>query len=148
MPTYGFQNCSATIIGPGGVFQLGYGAGVSDEGITIDFAEDRNTMVVGADGSVMHSLHAAKHGNVTVRLLKTSPTNHMLSVMAALQFTMTALHGINIISVTDHASGDTILCRACAFKKPPALTFGKDAGTHEWAFHAGMIDEMLGTLAA
>ncbi len=35
----------------------------------------KNTMTIGADGEVMHSLHADKSGTVTVNLLKTSPTN-------------------------------------------------------------------------
>lgn len=32
-------------------------------------------MTVGADGEVMHSLHAGKSGTITVTLLKTSPVN-------------------------------------------------------------------------
>ncbi|MDI8107039.1 PfkB family carbohydrate kinase, partial [Salmonella enterica subsp. enterica serovar Anatum] len=35
---------------------------------------------IGADGEVMHSLHADKSGTVTVNLLKTSPTNKKLSL--------------------------------------------------------------------
>jgi hypothetical protein len=34
--------------------------------------EAKNTMTVGADGEVMHSLHAGKSGTITVTLLKTS----------------------------------------------------------------------------
>lgn len=38
-------------------------------------------MTVGADGEVMHSLHAGKSGTITVTLLKTSPVNKKLSLM-------------------------------------------------------------------
>jgi hypothetical protein len=41
--------------------------------------EAKNTMTVGADGEVMHSLHAGKSGTITVTLLKTSPVNKKLS---------------------------------------------------------------------
>jgi hypothetical protein len=43
--------------------------------------EAKNTMTVGADGEVMHSLHGGKSGTITVTLLKTSPVNKKLSLM-------------------------------------------------------------------
>ncbi len=43
--------------------------------ITVTQWAAQNTMTIGADGEVMHSLHADKSGTVTVNLLKTSPTN-------------------------------------------------------------------------
>ncbi|MBU9403923.1 DUF3277 family protein, partial [Burkholderia multivorans] len=62
MATYSFQDVTATIVGPGGAFSLGYGSANAEEGITIAQAGDKNTMTVGADGEVMHSLHADKSG--------------------------------------------------------------------------------------
>jgi hypothetical protein len=79
--TYSFIDVAASIVGPGGSFSLGYGSGNSEEGISIAMTEEKNTMSIGADGSVMHSLHAGNGGTVTLRFLKTSPTNQMLSVM-------------------------------------------------------------------
>lgn len=81
MSTYSFLDVQATLVGPTGIVQLGYGAAVADEGISIEAAGDKNTMIIGADGEGMHSLHADKSGTVTVRLLKTSPTNAKLMVM-------------------------------------------------------------------
>lgn len=142
--TYSFIDVNAAIAGPGGAFSLGYGSGVSEEGITITMAEDKDTMTVGADGEVMHSLHAAKHGTVTVKLLKTSPVNNKLMALYDLQSLSSSTWGNNVITVTNSVSGDAIACRSVAFKKIPDLNYQKDGGTNEWAFNAGKIDAVLG----
>lgn len=143
--TYSFLDVQATIVGIGGPISLGNGAGAAEEGITIAYAEDKNTMVIGADGDVMHSLHAGKSGTATVRLLKTSPTNAKLAAMYAVQTISSAAHGQNVLSVTDTARGDAMVCRHVAFKKFTGLTYAKDAGMNEWAFDVGKIDGLLGT---
>lgn len=145
MATYSFLDNSATIAGIGGVFNLaGDGAGNAEEGISIEMTEDKNTMTIGADGSVMHSLHAGKSGTVTVRLLKTSPVNQKLSLMYAVQTASSALHGNNVISVRNTATGDAVTCQQVAFAKYANLTYAKDGGMNEWTFHAGKIDGYLG----
>src|ERR1019366_1581823 len=95
--TYSFLDCNASIVGPGGGFSLGQGAGVSEEGISTAATENINAMHIGADGMGMHSLHADKSGKVTVRLLKTSPTNQLLSAMYAFQTASGSAHGQNKI---------------------------------------------------
>lgn len=145
MASYSFLNVQATIAGPGGSFQLGNGAGAAEEGITVSMTEDKDTMTPGADGSVMHSLHAAKTGRVTVRLLKTSPVNQQLSLMYSLQTASSGLHGSNVIVISDTERGDVIACRQVAFAKLPDLTFAKDGGFNEWSFNAGEIDMGLGS---
>ena len=144
MGAYSFLDVQANIVGPGGAFAMGSGAGVADEGITTAMAGDKNTMVTGADGTPMHSLHADKSGTVTVRLLKTSPTNAKLNSMYNLQTTSAAAHGINTIVITNPVNGDTITCAMCAFKKHPDQVQAKDANVNEWVFDAGYIDTSLG----
>lgn len=144
--TYSFQDVKASITGPGGSFALGSGAGAAEEGISIEMSEDLNTMTIGADGSVMHSLHANKSGRVIVRLLKTSPTNALLSNMVAMQRTSSALHGQNVFVLSNPQTGDKITCQQVAFGKIPANTFAKEGGTLEWEFHAGIIDQSLAGL--
>ncbi len=58
MSAYSFLNIVAAIAGPGAAFNLGAGAAVSEEGITISPNEDKNTMVIGADGKGQHTLVA------------------------------------------------------------------------------------------
>lgn len=144
MSTYSFLDVHAAITGPGGAFPLGSGVGAAEEGITIARSEDKNTMTTGADGEVMHSLHAGKSGQVTIRLLKTSPVNALLMGMYEFQTTSSTRHGQNTITVGDVARGDFITAREVAFKKAPDLTWAKTANTVEWTFDAGKIDGLLG----
>ena len=144
MSTYSFLDVQATLVGPTGIVQLGYGAAVADEGISIEAAGDKNTMIIGADGEGMHSLHADKSGTVTVRLLKTSPTNAKLMAMYDAQTLSSALHGQNLITVTNPVAGDVTTARSCAFKKRPNLAYKKDGDIVEWQFDAIKIDTILG----
>jgi hypothetical protein len=145
MPSYSFLDVQATLIGPGGAIPLGNSSGAAEEGIDVVMSEEKNTMTVGADGSVMHSLHAQKSGTVTVRLLKTSPINAALAAMYNLQTTSSANHGRNTLAITDLQRGDFISCQQVAFAKQPDLKYAKDGGINEWVFHAGTINELLGT---
>jgi hypothetical protein len=145
MSTYSFLNVQATINGPGGVVNLGNGAGTAQEGITIARAGDKNAMLIGADGNGMNTLRADKSGQVTVRLLKTSPANAALMAMHNAQSLSSTLWGQNIITVTQTGVGDIHTAREVAFKKVPDLNYKQDGDIVEWVFDAIKIDAMLGT---
>ena len=147
MATYAFKDVAATLIGPTGFLNLGYGAGVSDEGISVEMNGEKNTMTIGSDGEGMHSLHADKSGVVTVRLLQTSPTNAKLQAMYDAQTLTASLHGQNVISIRNAQSGDVTTCRSCAFKKKPAVHYKKDGVIVEWSFDTIKVDTVLGTYA-
>jgi hypothetical protein len=138
------MDVNAALVGPTGTLYLGYGAALADEGISIEMAGDKNTMMIGADGEGMHSLHADKSGTVTVRLLKTSPTNAKLMAMYDAQTMSSKLHGLNVITITNPVSGDVTVCRNAAFKKKPAIKYAKDGDIMEWAFDCIKIDTILG----
>lgn len=144
MATYSFLDTNCSIVGPGGSVNLASGAAAAEEGITITATEDINTMTIGADGAVMHSLHADKSGHVKVTLLKTSPVNQQLSQMYALQTSSGANHGQNTISLSNTLTGDSVTMQIVAFKKAPELKYQKDGGTNDWEFDAGVIDRTLG----
>lgn len=144
MATYSFIDVTASINGPGGTFALGYGSCTAEEGISIAMIENKNTMTIGSDGCVMHSLHAGNGGTVTIRFLKTSGTNQLLQQMYDAQRTSSANWGGNTILISDNARGDTITCTQCAFQKAPNINYAKDGGTMEWIFDAGRVDEVLG----
>jgi len=144
MATYSFLDVQASIVGPGGSFSIGAGSGSSEEGITLEPSEDLNTMTIGADGKGMHSLHASRGGKVVVRLLKTSPTNALLDQMMELQRTSGALHGQNVISVANFATGDVTTCSQAAFAKQPTVSYKKEADMIEWHFDAISMIMMLG----
>lgn len=143
--TYSFLDVNAGIVGPGGAFSLGNGAGVSEEGISTSPSEDVGTMQIGADGTGMHSLHADKSGKITVRLLKTSPTNQLLSALYAFQTATGSAYGQNTIVIVDKSRGDVITGSQCGFAKAPDLNYAKDGGVVEWVFNAIKIERTLGS---
>ena len=144
MAAYSFLNVNAAIVGPGGALNVGAGASVPEEGITIEGAEDKNIMTIGADGKGQHSLIASDAATITLRLLKTSPLNAGLMIMYDLQTVSSVLHGINVITVSDPVRGDITVARGCAFKKRPTLTYAKEGGMMEWTFDAISVNTVLG----
>ena len=144
MSTYSFIDVSASLTGPTGSIDLGYGSANSEEGITVVMAEAKNTMTVGADGEVMHSLHAGKSGTITVTLLKTSPVDKKLSLMYNAQSQSSATWGNNVIVVRNKVSGDISTARSCAFQKQPDHANAKVGNTVSWVFDCGKIDQLLG----
>lgn len=143
MATYSFADVAASIVGPGGSFSLGYGAGNSEEGITVEMNEDKDDMKVGADGAIMHSLRASRAGKVTVRLLKTSPVNNQLSLMYSVQEASSAVWGQNVIVVTDVVRGDLVSAVQMAFVKQSPVVYAKDGNMNEWSFQ-GAVTMLLG----
>ena len=144
MSTYSFIDVTASLAGPSGAVDLGYGAANSEEGIVVAMTEAKNTMTTGADGEGMHSLHEGKSGTVTINLLKTSPVNKKLSIMYNAQSLSSTLWGNNVIVVRNTASGDLVTARGCAFQKVPDFSNPKVAGTVAWVFDCIKIDKLLG----
>ncbi len=144
MAVYSFLNVQATITGPGGFFNLGAGAAVADEGISVAPSADKNVMTIGADGQGQHSLIADDSGLITLRLLKTSLVNGNLMLMYDLQSASSALWGQNVITVVDTTRGDYTICQACAFKKKPEIVYDKEGKMLEWTFDSQKINSVLG----
>ncbi|EFU6041698.1 TPA: DUF3277 family protein [Enterobacter hormaechei] len=144
MTTYSFLDVTASLTGPTGVIDLGQGSANSEEGITQTMGGNKNTMTIGADGEVMHSLHADKSGTITVTLLKTSPVNKKLSLAYNAQSQSSATWGNNVIVIRNTASGDISTARSCAFQKQPDFNNAKEGGTVAWVFDCGKIDQLLG----
>lgn len=144
MATYSFLDVFCTLTGPNGALPLGSGSGVADEGITVEMAGDKNTQTTGADGEVMNSLHAANNGMITIRLLKTSVFNALLTAMYIEQRQSSLIWGKNVIVVSNIAAGDVITATQCAFKKFPTIVYSKDGPMNEWAMDGGKIVQVLG----
>lgn len=142
---YSFLNVNASLAGPGGLLNLAAGAAAAEEGITIEAAEDKNQMTIGADGKGQHSLIASDACKVTVRLLKTSPLNAALMVMYDLQSASSALWGQNVFTITDSGRNDYTVIQGCAFKKKPSITYAKEGGIMEWEFDGIQANSILGS---
>lgn len=141
---YSFLDIHASLVGPGVSISLGAGAGTADEGISVDPSEEIDHMMIGSDGTPMHSLGANKSGKVIVRLLKTSPSNAILSAAYAFQTASGLTHGQNTLTIANPVTGDVITCQQVAFAKAPSIRYGKEGGIQEWEFNAGIIDLSLG----
>jgi len=146
LATYSFLDVAATLTGPGGSVSLGAGAAAAEEGISIEFDEDTGSMQKGADGAIVHSLHAIKSGRGVVRILKTSPTNSQLSSIYNYQRSSSLFWGKNVLIVSNPVTGDVYTCQQVAFAKHPANEWAKDSRFLEWDFNIGIIDPVLGSL--
>ena len=144
MATYSFLDVQAAMSGAGGNINLGAGAAVSEEGITVEAVEDKSVMTIGADGQGMHSLIASEASTVTIRLLKTSPVNSQLNEMYKQNTISSANHGSNTITIRNPVTGDNITLQKVAFKKRPTITYAKEGGMNEWTFDAIKTDMTLG----
>lgn len=141
---YSFEDVQASISGPGGTIPLGSGSGNAQEGITVEFVDDKNAMMIGADGEGAHSLRATRAARITVRLLKTSPVNAALNAQYRFQSVSSTLWGQNVVTVTDLARGDNYLATEVAYQKHPSVTWAQDANFNEWMFYAIKCDPILG----
>ena len=143
--TYSFLDVTCTIGGPGFSSSLGEGSGNAEEGITIQMVGDKNTMLTGADHTVMHSLHATNAGTVSVKLFQVSPKNALLQAAYNATRMSSSLWGKNTISIEQKNSKDTIVCNTCAFQKQPDISYANNGAILTWSFHCGQIIGMLGT---
>lgn len=145
MSTYSFLDTNATLTCVDATIDLGYGEAIAEEGITFAMAGDKNSMTIGADGEGMHSLHADNSGQVTIRLLKTSPANAKLTDLYNLQKGNTKKWGRNTFTFNHTGSGDNGTATKCAFKKRPDLRYAKAADIVEWVFDSIKLDIKQGT---
>lgn len=147
MSSYSFRDVVCRMVTPGGTIGLGMSegttVGVAEEGITFERAEDRNTIMVGINGEALNLVHAADHGTVRIRLLKTSLANGRLMDAYKAQKKAGSDWSRNNISLRDMTRGDKVVATEVAFAGEPSLTFGKVGTISEWLFHAGHIEETL-----
>jgi len=144
-PVYSFLDVSCTIVGPGGSISLGAGSANAEEGISVEFTEDKDRLAFGADGSPMHSLIAALGGKFMVRLQKVSPVNSLLVAMYNVQKVSSGLWGKNTIVLNNAVSGDNYTGTSAAFTKIPRNDYASAAGNLEWDFNVGVMEVVLGS---
>lgn len=145
MTTYSFQDFNVTLAGPTGVISLGYGAGVAEGGVTVARSANLNSMKIGIDGRPMHSMLKNESGTITIELQRVSPKNAALSAMANLQNSTSALHGKNVLTVTNSRSKEVSVATSVAFQKMPDLGADAEGKTVQWVFDAGKINTLMGT---
>lgn len=143
---YSFMDVYAYLTGPGTETMMigGPDAASAEEGITITLGEETNTQTVGADGSVMNSLHASRAGTATFRLLKTSPVNKGMLDVYNYQRLQSRQWGRNTITIEDVSRNDRYELIGCAFVRFPTNAYAKVGNTLEWEFHVSLTYPTLG----
>jgi hypothetical protein len=126
-----------------GTQSVGSGSGSAKEGISTSFDEDKGAATTGADGSLMISLHAGMTGKMTIRLLKTSPVNAILSQAFAFQRSSSGNWGQNFLRVVDKVRGDVATLYQAQFVKFPDNAWAEDGNVIDWVFQ-GVLNENLG----
>ncbi len=146
--TYSFLDVALSISGPNINATIGGdGTGAAEEGFTPAFEEDADIMTQGADGTVMHSLSAAKRGTIELHILKTSPLNFILSQGYTNDRAAGSQGwGKNTITITNPVSGDSYTCTSCAFRRFPGNAYAMRGNTLVWTFNVGVMDPSLGNL--
>lgn len=142
--TYSFFDVQAAISGPGGSFSLK--GGNAAEGITIARTEDKDTMTIGADGSVMHSHHVGRTCTVTIRLLKTSTANAQLRELYNFQDVGSLAWGKNVITIRNIISGDEEVISGAAFTGLPENSWATEGNVLEWTFNGSIQTGKTGPL--
>jgi hypothetical protein len=143
---YSFLDTVCTITGPGGTISLGAGNANAEEGISVEFLEETDSMQIGADGSVVHNLHATQAGKFRVRLLKQSPQNNALSILYNYQRQSSLFWAQNTIVLSNQVTGDNYSGLGAAFGRFPTNDYKKESSQLEWEFNCSKIIAVLGSL--
>lgn len=138
---YSFADVYMAIVGPNIVDTV---TGAGEEGITVAYDGDSAVLTMGADGSGMYSMRVAQNGTITVRLLKGSPFNKVLSDNFWYQRGSTSLVGRNKLVITNQAGQDLITATGCGYRKHPNITYAVEGGVNEWEFLCQRIITRLG----
>ncbi len=101
-------------------------------------------MQTGAGGDIMHSLNASDSGRITIRLLKTSPTNALMSQLYNFQKNNPSAWGQNQFRGADIVRGDVVTGTELALSRHTPLSYAKDANINEWILQ-GKVFVLLGT---
>ena len=128
MKTYGSKNTIGIIQG---VPVTGLAPG--DDVWTFKLAEDRVKKSVGIDGAVALAVTNDETGEVTLKLMQTSPTNLALLALSALQKQTTALIPIALL-FQDTFRQDRIIGINGWIETTPEVNRGAGINIHEWKF--------------
>lgn len=141
MAAYSPLDVHATIVGPGGVINLGIGSGLAADGITYTKSEATNTMQIGLDGSVCHNKSESRAGTITFNFLGVSPAQQQMLRMYNLQEGIpgSSMHGKNTITIVNSATGEKLVATECAFQNDSAVGYKKEIDACTWTFDCGQI---------
>jgi hypothetical protein len=145
MKAYGFSDTVVVISAPPVVPAhevTGYADG--DDAIMITRREDAITDKVGADGRMAIARSANKSGEITLKLMQTSPTNHVLVEIHTLQQQKGGQFIPIQVLFQDTNRQDRAAAVAGYIKKLPEIQRGAGVNTQEWVIVCESLDVRLG----
>ena len=138
MATRTYDSCEV-IVSVGGQPITGFAQGSK---VTLERDEDAFTKYIGVDGEVSRSKNCNKAGTATITLAQTSPSNDLLSELAAND--EAANTGVVPLLVRD-LNGTTLAAAPDAWvRKMPSTAFGKEIGDREWVLDCGRLNLFVG----
>ncbi len=111
--------------------------GSDGDKIAIAPTGDDWTMQVGTDGEVVRSFQNNLSGRVTVTLIYGAPSNAFLSDTA--KGDRETGTGVLTLSVADTRGNSLMSAESAWIMKRPEVTYGRDAGSVEWALDCAQI---------
>jgi hypothetical protein len=114
----------------------------SDNMIDAKRSEDSYTKYVGVLGEVTRSRQYNKSGEITFRLMQSSPLNDVFSGLRQLDEQSNA--GVVPVMLKDFNSTTSITCSEAWIRKNPDYGLGKDMKEAEWTFDCADLDEFFG----
>jgi hypothetical protein len=115
---------------------------VDKEAITVKRSEDRYTKQVGRLGEVTRSRQHNKTGEISFKLMQSSPNNDQFSLLAQLDEQANA--GVVPIVIKDFNSTTAFTCAEAWIRKNPDETIATDEKEREWVFECADLDEFFG----
>ncbi len=99
-------------------------------GIKVSRSNDAYSKVTGMDGVTSRAKSVDRSGEIVITLAQTSPSNDVLSALAALDEAQNT--GVVAVIITD-LSGRSVYSSAKAWiRKPADAEFGKEISNREW----------------
>ena len=106
--------------------------------VSVEREEENFVKVVGADGNVSRSKTNNKSGSLTITLQQTSPSNDVLSGLAAKdEATSDAIFPVIVKDVT---GGSRIFSATGWMQGVPVIEFAKEISTREWIIDLADIE--------
>jgi len=139
MKAYSFLN---TIVLVNGIRMTNWSD--DDDALTIERLEDAAMHKVGVDGKMSVAISANKSGQITIKLMQTSPSNKFLNALHGTQgegpFTFVPI----TVAFSDLYRQDSAVAAAGYLKKLPDIKRGGPVNVQEWAIVVERLDVLLG----
>lgn len=115
-----------------------------DDAIMVKRREDGITDKMGADGKMAIARSANKSGEITLKLMQTSPSNHVLLEIFTLQQQKGGRFSPIQVLFQDVNRQDRAAAVAGYIKNLPEITRGASVNTQEWVITCESLDVRLG----